>query len=601
MGDLSLANLNKPPQLWSHIIDAIHNGVVVIDDKGIIIVYNQASRRIFGDGDRPIIGRHFSEIRPEAWKDLSDILKSGRHQLGRKIILPEATIIVNRCPITVEGKIVGVISVFQDISEYETIISELQGYQKLHQELDAIIESSHDGLYVTDGQANTLRVNRAYERITNLSRKNLIGQNMKELVSQGVFDHSVSLEVLEKRTQVTIMQHVAGDKQVMVTGAPIFDESGDILFIVTSVRDITELNELRLKLEESRRLNTRYYQALLENDEIEHVLRGMVFKDKAMLQVLHKAIKVCKVETTVLLSGESGVGKSMIARIIHQMGPRKDRPFVKINCSTIPESLMESELFGYKKGAFTGADPNGKAGLIAAGHTGTVFLDEIAELSPAMQVKLLEVIDEKMFTPIGDTKAVTVDVKIIAATNRNLKEMMQKDIFREDLFYRLNVVPIKIPPLRQRRDDIPALALNILNKLNRSSGQNKKLNPQVLDRFCCYHFPGNVRELIAIMERMFILCEADQIGLIDLPGELKRVPAMTDDGALTHMPLKEALAALEVQMIKKALERKQTEAAAAQALGIHPTTLWRKIIKHGLRTPLQNGNKIAESQKVAKN
>jgi PAS domain S-box-containing protein len=581
-------SLTKTPHLWSHIIDATHNGVVVINVKGTILVYNQAARRIFGDGDKPIVGHHLTEIRPEAWPDLSGVLKSGRPHLARKIILSEATIIVNRCPITIEGEIVGIISVFQDISEYETIISELQGYQKLHQELEAIIESSPDGLYITDGQANTLRVNKAYERITGLSRKNLIGQNMKELVSQGVFDHSVSLEVLEKRTQVTIMQHVARDKQVMVTGTPIYDESGEIVFIVTSVRDITELNELRLQLEESRRLSSRYYQSLLEHFEIEHVLKGMVFKDRAMVQILHKAVKVAKVEATVLLTGESGVGKSMIARIIHQMSPRKDRPFVKINCGAIPESLIESELFGYKKGAFTGADPAGKAGFVAAAHTGTMFLDEIAELTPAMQVKLLDVIDEKNFTPVGDTQKTSVDVKIIAATNRNLKDMMLKGLFREDLYYRLNVVPIEIPPLRQRRDDIPALALSVMEKLNRSSGQDKKLDPQFIDRLCGYHFPGNVRELITILERMFVFCDSDRIDVRDLPEELKRPPETECEAVFENMPLQDALAVFERQMIEKALKCNNTLVETASSLSIHPTTLWRKMIKHGLKAPLQN-------------
>ncbi|MCK5350786.1 MAG: sigma 54-interacting transcriptional regulator, partial [Desulfobacula sp.] len=341
---------------------------------------------------------------------------------------------------------------FQDISEYETIISELQGYNRLCKELEVIFESSYDGLYITDGYAKTIRVNSAYERITGLSKKNLIGRDMNSLVNEKVFDYSVTLEVLEKKKPITIMQQVKGGKQLIVTGTPVFDEKNEILLVVTNVRDITKLNTLRDQLEDSKRINCRFYQTLQEHDGIEHVLQEMVVKSQAMIQVVKKAIKVANSETSVLLLGESGVGKSMLARIIHQMSPRKNDPFVKINCGAIPESLMESELFGYEKGAFTGALHSGKAGLIEAAHGGTVFLDEVGELKLDMQVKLLELIEDKTFLKIGSGNATKVNVNIIAATNRDLKQMMRDGTFREDLFYRLNVIPIDIPPLRERKE-----------------------------------------------------------------------------------------------------------------------------------------------------
>ncbi|MDQ1239872.1 MAG: hypothetical protein QG577_2058, partial [Thermodesulfobacteriota bacterium] len=440
------SQLNSISPMCAAILDSSNNGIVIINRQGIVVFYNQSALRMLGYKHGSPVGRHFSTVLPETWPDMKEILESGRAQIGRRIVIPQATIIANRNPIVVADQILGVVSIFQDISEYEKIISELQGYQELHRQLEAIFESSYDGFYITDGNATTIRVNSAYERITGLLRQDVIGRNMRDLVQEKVFDHSVTLAVLEKGHQLTLMQTVKGNKQVMVTGTPVFDENGNIVLVVTTVTDITLLNRLRSELEESRRISSLYYQSLLEHQKYEHALQDMVVKSSAMMQVVQKAIKVSGVDTSVLLNGESGVGKSMLARIIHLMSPRKENPLVKINCGAIPEPLMESELFGYRKGAFTGASPEGKAGLIEAAHKGTVFLDEIGDLTPAMQVKLLQVIEEKSFTRVGGTQLTSVDVRIIAATNMDLKQMVREGKFREDLYYRLNVIPIHEPP-----------------------------------------------------------------------------------------------------------------------------------------------------------
>lgn len=575
--------LEEPSALWARILDASYNGILVIDRAGTIMVYNRAARRIFGNTHKTYVGRHISEIRPEVWPDLEHIINTGNPQIGRKLILKDTTIIANRSPILIDGAVCGIISVFQDISEYERIISELQGFQRLHRELEAIIESSYDGLYVTDGQAKTIRLNRSYERITGLSRNDLLGRSMHDLVSQKVFDHSVTLEVLKKGRQVTIMQMVMGDKQVMVTGTPIYDDAGEIILVVTNVRDITELNALKNELEASRRITSRMYQALQEHKGIEHALENMVIKSQSMMKVVHAAIKVAGTETSILLEGESGVGKSMLARIIHQISNRKDRPFVKINCGAIPGSLIESELFGYEEGAFTGAVPGGKAGMIETAHTGTVFLDEIAELKPDLQAKLLEVIEEKTFTRVGNPQPVSVDVRIIAATNRNLLAMVHRGQFRDDLYYRLHVVPIAIPPLRYRREDIQALAVRMLESFNKAHGTVKRLEPRVVDRLKRYRYPGNVRELINTIERMMIMSEGDLITIEDLPEEFQT--ASCDLNALDTggMTLRESVQALERQMILNAVEVSGSLSEAAAMLAIHPTTLWRKMVRHDIQ------------------
>ncbi len=575
-------NWSDIPASWSDILDASHNGIVIINRDGVILLYNKAARKMLGNEEESPVGQHFSQVRPETWGDLKSILETGEPQVGKKIVLPQATIIANRNPIVVNGRVLGAISVFQDISEYEALISGLQGYRKLHRELEAIFESSFDGLYITDGKANTIRVNTAYERITGLKREDLLGRNMIDLVKEGVFDHSVTLDVLEQRGQVTIMQKIKSDKHLLVTGTPIFDDDEKIALVVTNVRDITLLNDVRDQLEESRRLSSRYYQSLIEQEKFQHHLQDLVVKSSSMIQTVRRSIKVAAVEASVLLCGESGVGKSMLARIIHLISPRKERPFIKISCGAIPDSLIESELFGYTKGAFTGAAPEGKAGLIEVGHTGTVFLDEVGELTPATQVKLLQVIEEKMFTRLGGTRAISVDVRIVAATNQNLKDLVQKGRFREDLYYRLNVIPIHIPPLRERRDDITALALNRLEKFNRASRCSKRLDPAVMDMLVRYDYPGNVRELINIMERMMIMSEGNLISISDLPGELReQTPAHFDpfdDGST----LQEAVRKIEARIILGALHRHGTIAMAARALDIHPTTMWRKMLKLGI-------------------
>jgi PAS domain S-box-containing protein len=575
-----------PSPHWLAILDMFHNGIMILDRHGIITVYNQAACRIFGEQRQEHLGRHISEFRPTVWPDFQRIIATGQSQIGIKLSIDGATIIANRSPIVIDEQVHGVISVFQDISEYERISDQLQSFQRLTRELEAIIESSYDGLYITDGAANTIRVNRAYERITGLMRNDLIGKNMNDLVADRVFDHSVSLEVLKKKQAVTLMQVVKGNKQLIVTGTPIRDEAGDIVLVVTNVRDITELNALKAEVENSRRITSRMIQTLLEQDSVDHALRQMVIKSQGLMQVVRMSIRVADAGVPVLLQGESGVGKSMLARIIHQISQRKQGPFVKINCGTIPASLMESELFGYEKGAFTGAMPGGKAGLIETGHKGTVFLDEIAELPPDLQVKLLEVIEEKTFTRVGGTSPVAVDVRIIAATNRKLPEMIRQGGFREDLYYRLNVVPIAIPPLRQRQEDIPPLAMKVMDAFNQANGTDKRIDTRVVDRLKAYPFPGNVRELINIVERMLIMCDGPRITVDDLPEEVCQairspeclLSAMKTEG----MSLKASLGTLEARLISNALASTDSLAAAAVALEIHPTTLWRKMTRHGI-------------------
>jgi len=566
---------------FREILDSAQNGIVIVDITGAIHLFNQAARDVLAIPESDLVGQHISSISEEAWHDMRMILKTGLPQLNKKITIGESIIIANRTPIAFKGHIIGVLSIFQDISEYDKISSELVSFKQLTMQLDAIIESSYDGLYITDGEANTLRVNQAYERISGLKREDLIGRNMRDLVQEGVLDRSVTLEVLRLREPVTIMQDIAGDKHVIVTGNPFFDKNGDISLVVTNVRDITELNQLHLELEETRKISSRYQEELEQLQKLEFASHELIAKSDAFRATLKQAVKVSQVDATVLITGESGVGKSLLARLIHKMSQRKDGPFVKISCGAIPENLMESELFGYEKGAFTGARTGGKAGLLEVGNGGTVFLDEIGELPLNLQVKLLDVLEDKEVTRLGGTTPRSMDLRLITATSRDLKQMVREKNFREDLFFRLNVIPLHIPPLRERKEAIIPLIDHFLQESIEATGNRKSISPEVYETLVKYPFYGNVRELMNMVERMAILSDKDVISLKDLPPGVKEISRSSMYGELSEsLPLREAVAKFEEEIIRKAISTHGTISKAAQILRVNQSTLSRKAKKY---------------------
>jgi len=566
---------------FREILDSAQNGIVIVDITGAIHLFNQVARDVLAIPESDLVGQHISSISEEAWHDMRMILKTGLPQLNKKITIGESIIIANRTPIAFKGHIIGVLSIFQDISEYDKISSELVSFKQLTMQLDAIIESSYDGLYITDGEANTLRVNQAYERISGLKREDLIGRNMRDLVQEGVLDRSVTLEVLRLREPVTIMQDIAVDKHVIVTGNPFFDKNGDISLVVTNVRDITELNQLHLELEETRKISSRYQEELEELQKLKAASHELIVRSEAFRATLKQAVKVSQVDATVLITGESGVGKSLLARLIHKMSQRKDGPFIKISCGAIPENLMESELFGYEKGAFTGARTGGKAGLLEVGNGGTIFLDEIGELPLNLQVKLLDVLEDKEITRLGGTTPRSMDLRLITATNRDLKQMVREKNFREDLFFRLNVIPLHIPPLRERKEAIIPLIDHFLHESIEATGNRKSISSEVYETLVKYPFYGNVRELMNMVERMAVLSDEDVIGLKDLPPGVKEESRSSLYGELGEsLPLQEAVAKFEEEIIRKAISTHGTISKAAQILRVNQSTISRKAKKY---------------------
>jgi PAS domain S-box-containing protein len=446
-------------------------------------------------------------------------------------------------------------------------------------DLEAIIENIYDGLYITDGVANTLMINRAYERITGIRREEVLGKNMRELVSSGVIDRSVSLEVLEKRKPVTIMQELRSGKKILVTGNPVFDrkKKDRIILVVTSVRDITELMDLRDKLHERTLEVNRYVAELDRIKTLQEQQTKFATKSKKVLQVMEIAIKAAQFDSNILITGESGVGKGLMARLIHESSGRKDQPFVVINCAGIPEDLFESELFGYEPGAFSGASAKGKKGLLEVADKGTVFLDEIGDMSLRLQAKLLRVIEEKEMTRLGSTKTVKLNVRIISATNQDIPDLIEKRQFRQDLFFRLNTIALVVPPLRERMEDVIPLIHYFTGKLNERYGMDKQFTSQATRILMNYPFPGNVRELSNIVEQAFLISNSELIEADGLPFQVKHIadkdPVFVDESK-TFM---EIIDLMEYRILKHALEKHGSTHKAARSLKISQSTVVRKM------------------------
>lgn len=467
-------------------------------------------------------------------------------------------------------------------SESQETNSDLAGADSLEliAELKAIISCSYDGIFITDGQGIVLRVNNAYERITGIKAEEIIGQDINELVLRKFYDQSVTVLVIQQRKTITINQQVRGHHQILVTGNPIFDQQGNLVRVVTNVRDITELVNLQDQLKETKE-QTRKYQAELSHLRAIHVQdKQLIFRSLAMGRAVELATKVAEVDSTVLIMGESGTGKELIAKLIHKQGKGTDKPFIKINCAAIPDNLIESELFGYEGGAFTGARREGKPGLFELAHTGTLFLDEVGDLPPQVQVKLLRVLQEKEVVRVGGGKAIKVDVRIISATNRDIEKMVRDDQFREDLYYRLMVIPLHILPLRDRKEDIPVLIPFFIDKFNAHFAFHKVIAPQVIDQLVKYSWPGNVRELENLIERMMVTAPGDQLTEDLLPLFIFEKSCRPKKGT----KLKEAVANTERYLLSETFKECGSWNQAAELLGVDRATIFRKVAKYGLKT-----------------
>ncbi|MEN6389405.1 MAG: sigma 54-interacting transcriptional regulator [Syntrophomonas sp.] len=563
------------------IIDSTHNMIVSVDAEGLINIFNAPAERNLRTKAEDVEGLPILDVFPTS--GLLETLKSGAVEAMQKIILNGQMYLSNRSPIVKDGMIIGAVAVLQDIQDLENLTQELAIVKELNEELDAIIESSFDGLYIADGRGITLRVNKAFEMITGISSEEFLGRDVDDIENTGLVSESVTALALKKREPVTIIQtYEKTGALTLATGNPVFDKNGNLFRVVSNVRDITELDNLKHKLEQMQTLS-QHYQNQLRSLRLQYANTEVVVNAPCMKELLDTAFRMAQVDSTILIVGESGTGKELIAELIHNNSPRNSEAFIKVNCGAIPDNLLESELFGYEGGAFTGARKEGRHGYLEMANKGTIFLDEIGDLPYNVQVKLLRFLQNKEITRIGGSGPFKVDVRVVAATNRDLLEMVKQKLFREDLYYRLNVVPLNVPPLRDRKEDIPSLVSYFLQRFNRKYHMTKRISPDVVATFIHYNWPGNVRELENLIERLLVVTSGDLISLPALPDHLipheDSLPKVVVTGIL---PYKEAVESLEKQLIEQAYGQFRTTRQMAAQLGVNASTIVRKAAKYGI-------------------
>ncbi|WP_268870141.1 sigma-54 interaction domain-containing protein [Neobacillus bataviensis] len=455
------------------------------------------------------------------------------------------------------------------------------------------MKHSLTGVVITNNDGMIIEVNPAFEEQTGLTTNDYIDRLHRNLIVEEIIDQSAELQALKDEKPCTLVQKIYNGREVLVTAIPIKNKHGEIIKVVSHILNVTEPNQLKNEISQLEMEHDEVSRQLEDLKNNKKEINSIVAYDMNMKRVLERAKRVAQHDSTVLVYGESGVGKEVIVKLIHENSNRRDLPLIKVNCGAIPNELLESELFGYEPGAFTGASPKGKVGLFEQSSKGTILLDEIGEIPLHLQVKLLRVLQEFEITRVGGIKPIKIGTRVIAATNQNLEKLIQKGAFREDLYYRLNIIPIHIPPLRERHNDIVPLTYHFINNIRKKYGVNKIFSKEVLDNFQNYHWPGNVRELQNMVERLCIMVEKPIITAEDIKNEMKIKTANEKDGVETSLesveitsnqlkfkPLKEQMMMYEKQIIERTLKDFPSIRTAAKALAIDASTLTRKIQKY---------------------
>ncbi len=450
---------------------------------------------------------------------------------------------------------------------------------------EKILDMSFDEIFVIDSKGIIIYVNNVCEKHYGVKASELIGKSCHKLASTGLWFPAITPQILKEKKRTNVIQETSMGIKLLVTTTPVINEKGDITMVVMNVRDITELELLKKKLDKASDLAEKYKSQLEEFRKKELDLSGFIIRSKKMEDIVKISQRVAVTDSTVLILGETGVGKTLLAKLIHKLSPRTDGPFITLNCAAIPDQLFESELFGYSPGAFTGANKTGKTGLIELADGGTLFLDEIAEISPRLQAKLLQVIEERQFFNIGGKTPKKIDIRILTATNRDLKTCVKNGLFREDLYYRLNVIEILIPPLRERPEDIIFLAEHFLNIHNKKYGTNKRLSRDAQDLILAYSWPGNVRELSHIIERLVITVPGNVIKPQHLPllvNDIIETGNKDNDELISVtklMPLDHALEKVEKHLVITAYNRLKSSYKVAEVLDISQSKAYRLMRK----------------------
>lgn len=561
------------------IFNATGDGMLVVNQEANVILINQSAAKMIGVDRKEVTGKHVHEVIPTSL--LPRILKTRKAEINRKQVLENGVkIVTTRIPIIGEqGELIGAFAVFKDISDVVNLAEEITNLREVQTMLQAVIHSSEEAISVVDEQGKGIIINPAYTRLTGLSEAEVIGQPATTDISEG---ESMHLQVLKTRRAVRGVAMRVGPKkkEVIVNVAPVIVD-GKIKGSVGVIHDMSEIKSLSRELSRARQI--------IRTLEAKYSFEDIIGNSDEMQLAIEQAKLGAKTPATVLLRGESGTGKELFAHAIHNASDRKYNKFVRVNCAAISESLLESELFGYEEGAFSGAKRGGKRGLFEEANNGSIFLDEIGELSSNTQAKLLRVLQENEITRVGGTKPISINVRIIAATNVNIEKGIIHGTFREDLYYRLNRMPIHIPPLRNRKEDIPLLCEHLLQKINQDYGRNVEgINPAAMEQLLRYNWPGNVRELENVLGRAIIFMnynevEIDVHHIPELKGKTTNSTDTKNIPITTGEKLSTLLEQYEKRILSQTLERMNgNKTETAKALGLSVRNLYYKLDKYNL-------------------
>ncbi|WP_411333437.1 sigma 54-interacting transcriptional regulator [Metabacillus indicus] len=563
------------------IFDATNDGMIVIDDKERLILFNKMAEEMTGLKKENVIGRLVREVMPSS--KLPRILQTKEVEMNQEQVLENGLkIITTRIPIfDHSGILIGALSLFKDITEIVNLAEEMTNLKEIQTMLQAIIQSSDEAISVVDEEGRGIMINPAYSRMTGLTEGEVLGMPATADISEG---ESMHMKVLETRRPVRGARMKVGPskKDVIVNVAPIIVD-GKLKGSVGVIHDMSEIQTLTTELNRARQI--------IRTLEAKYSFEDIVGESEEIKLAIEQAKLGAKTPATVLLRGESGTGKELFAHAIHNASDRKYNKFIKVNCAAISETLLESELFGYEEGAFSGAKRGGKRGFFEEANNGSIFLDEIGELSASVQAKLLRVLQEKEIVRVGSAKSISINVRVIAATNINIEKALSDGTFREDLYYRLNRYPISIPPLRNRKSDIPMLAEHLIRKLNQDYGRSiEGIDESAAAALMGYSWPGNVRELENVIGRAMIFMHYHELKITarHLPeliqsSEKERYTGnvlIEDTGNIT---LAEAVEEVEKNLIQNALiKHGYNRTKTASSLGVSLRNLYYKMEKYGI-------------------
>ncbi len=566
----------KKEKFFENILNSIFEGVIIVDSQARITFMNRQASVILRLSPDEVLGKHVTEVIPNT--RLHIVVSTGRPEFDRMQDINGTVIVTTRIPLKDDrGRTTGAVAVFRDVTSVLKMAEEVTNLREMEAMLSAIIDSTNDAISVADADGKIVLVNKAYTRITGLAPKDVIGKPATVDIAEG---ESIHIKVAKVRKPIYGARMKVGPmkREVIVNVTPLFVGS-EFRGSVAVIHDVSEIIKLTRELEEAKRI-IRQMSARYTFDDIIAVSEGMRV-------ALEQAKKVALTPATVLLRGESGTGKELFAHAIHNASPRKSKPFVSVNCAAIPETILESELFGYEEGAFTGAKRGGKKGLIEEARGGTLFLDEIGKMPKNLQSKMLRFLETKEFTRVGGSEPIRVDVRIIAATNVDLEEMVSEGEFLPDLYYRLNVFPIFIPPLRKRKVDIPHLVNHIIRKLNQEYGRNVEgIDDKALKTLMEYDWPGNVRELENVLGRAMISMDPDERTILK-----KHLPPLGTERVDVEIEvprikgtLKEMVEEFERKVIIDTLKRNNwNKTKTARDLGLSIRNLYYKLERLGIK------------------